>query len=78
MLCVRVQPCKQGLGDAACLLCMPGAVYFHMPRTLHPHRHAPAASTAVLSVGSSSKMSEATRNAMPLPTTIWGCSHQGW
>jgi hypothetical protein len=25
-LCVHVQPCVQGLGDAACLLCMLGAV----------------------------------------------------
>jgi hypothetical protein len=26
--CVHAQPCMQGLGDAACLLCMLGAVLF--------------------------------------------------
>jgi hypothetical protein len=28
-LCVHAQPCMQGSGDAACLLCMLGAVEFH-------------------------------------------------
>jgi hypothetical protein len=28
---VHAQPCMQGSGNAACLLCMLGAVYFHMP-----------------------------------------------
>jgi hypothetical protein len=27
-LCVHAQPCMQGSGDAACLLCLLGAVYF--------------------------------------------------
>jgi hypothetical protein len=29
-LCLHAQPCMQGSGDAACLLCMLGAVYLHM------------------------------------------------
>jgi hypothetical protein len=36
-LCVHAQPCMQGSGDAACLLCMPGAVIFHMQ--LDPKLH---------------------------------------
>jgi hypothetical protein len=38
-LCVHAQPCMQGSGDTACLLCMLGAVYF-----TYTHAHLAAVS----------------------------------
>jgi hypothetical protein len=38
-LCVRAQPFMQGSGDAACLLCMLGAVYCIQPACICTHPH---------------------------------------
>jgi hypothetical protein len=51
-ICVHAQPCMQGLGDAACLLCMLGAVIFiHVNSGWESAVHACRSKTAMREAG---------------------------